>query len=128
MSQSITRPQYRPKPPRIGAIVSVEALRAHVEEVLAVQGFPGFSVAVTDREGIVASETFGLANLDASLFRNIRVREGMELTLRIESFNFTNTPHFNNPNANVSTAANFLAVTSALPDQRQVRLGLRLSF
>ncbi len=45
--------------------MSAEALRAYVEEQLAVQGFPGFSLAVTDRNGIVASETFGLANLDA---------------------------------------------------------------
>ncbi len=45
--------------------MSVEVLRAYVEELLAVQGFPGFAVAVTDRERIVASETFGLANLDA---------------------------------------------------------------
>jgi CubicO group peptidase (beta-lactamase class C family) len=45
--------------------MSVETLRAHVEEVLAVQGLPGLAVAVTDREGLAASETFGLANLDA---------------------------------------------------------------
>lgn len=45
--------------------MSIEALRAYVEELLAVQGFPGLSLAVTDREGLVASETFGLANVDA---------------------------------------------------------------
>jgi D-alanyl-D-alanine carboxypeptidase len=45
--------------------VPAEALRAYVEELCAVQGFPGFAVAVTDRERIVASEAFGLANLDA---------------------------------------------------------------
>jgi CubicO group peptidase (beta-lactamase class C family) len=45
--------------------VSVEALRAYVEEVLGVLGFPGLAVAVTDRTGIVVSEAFGLANLDA---------------------------------------------------------------
>jgi D-alanyl-D-alanine carboxypeptidase len=43
----------------------VEALRAHVEELLAVHGLPGLSLAVTDNEGIVASEQFGVANLDA---------------------------------------------------------------
>jgi CubicO group peptidase (beta-lactamase class C family) len=45
--------------------VSVDALRAYVEELLAVSGLPGLSLAVTDREGLVASETFGHANLDA---------------------------------------------------------------
>ena len=41
--------------------------------------------------------------------------------------NSTNTPHFSNPNTNIS-AANFLVVTAAQPDQRQVRVGLRLSW
>jgi D-alanyl-D-alanine carboxypeptidase len=45
--------------------MSVEALRAHVEEVLAVHGLPGLSLAVTDNVGIVASEQLGFANLDA---------------------------------------------------------------
>ena len=47
--------------------MSVEALRAYVEETLVVEGFPGLSVAVTDRSEIVASETFGLANVDAGV-------------------------------------------------------------
>jgi D-alanyl-D-alanine carboxypeptidase len=45
--------------------MSVEALRAYVEELLAVQGLPGLSLAVTDRSGLLASETFGLASLEA---------------------------------------------------------------
>jgi CubicO group peptidase (beta-lactamase class C family) len=47
--------------------VSVEALRAYAEELLALHGFPGMSLAVTDREGLVSSETFGLANIDAGV-------------------------------------------------------------
>jgi CubicO group peptidase (beta-lactamase class C family) len=45
--------------------VAVDTLRAYVEETLAVEGFPGLSLAVTEREGLLASETFGLANIDA---------------------------------------------------------------
>ena len=45
--------------------MSVDALRPTSSEVLAVHGLPGLAVAVTDRDGLVASETFGLANLDA---------------------------------------------------------------
>ena len=45
--------------------MSVEALRAYVEELLVVEGLPGLALAVTDREALVASETFGRANLDA---------------------------------------------------------------
>ena len=40
---------------------------------------------------------------------------------RVEAANFSNTPHFNNPNANIN-AGNFLQVTSAMADQRQLRL------
>jgi D-alanyl-D-alanine carboxypeptidase len=47
--------------------VSVDALRAYVEELLAVYGFPGLAVAITDGDGLVASEAFGLANVDAGV-------------------------------------------------------------
>jgi hypothetical protein len=55
------------------------------------------------------------------------IRERIRLEFRAEAANATNTPHFNNPNSNIS-AANFLMVTSAVPDQRQLRLGLRLTW
>jgi hypothetical protein len=45
----------------------------------------------------------------------------------VEAFNLTNTPHFNNPDGNVGSPG-FMTITSAQPDERQVRLGLRLSF
>ena len=69
----------------------------------------------------------GAVNLDYGLFRKFPVREPWTLEFRAEAANLSNTPHFNNPNNNIS-AANFLVVTSALPDQRQLRLGLRLSW
>jgi hypothetical protein len=51
----------------------------------------------------------------------------VSLEFRAEAANSTNTPHFNNPSANIS-ATNFLQVTSAALDQRQIRLGLRLAW
>lgn len=45
--------------------MSAKALRAYIEQLLAVQGVPGLALAVTDRETLVASQTFGHANLDA---------------------------------------------------------------
>lgn len=69
----------------------------------------------------------GVVNLDLGLFRRFVVSERVTLEFRSEAANMTNTPHFNAPNANIN-AANFLAVTSAQPDQRQVRLGLRLAW
>ena len=81
----------------------------------------------------------GVMNVNLSLFRNFHLSERVNLQFRAESYNFTNTPHFSNPSANVSNAkfdangnvvslGNFLSITSANQDQRQFRLGLRLSF
>jgi hypothetical protein len=69
----------------------------------------------------------GFGNLDVSLLRTFRVTEGTTVEFRVDSFNFTNTPHFNNPNANMS-GGRFLVITSAMQDQRQFRFGLRIGF
>ncbi len=72
----------------------------------------------------------GLFNWDFSLFRRFPVAalgESAALTFRLESFNFTNTPHFNNPNGDVSNR-NFGRVQSASADQRQFQFGLTLRF
>jgi hypothetical protein len=68
-----------------------------------------------------------LVNLDASLFRKIRVSEKMTLELRAETFNTTNTPHFNNPGNTFGTST-FGVITSAVNDSRAVQLGAKLSF
>ena len=92
----------------------------------------------TTRFSAPANGTFGnvgrnvltgpdLVNVDFSLFRKFRIKERGSLELRAEWFNLSNTPHFNNPSANIS-ASNFLVVTAAQPDQQQLRLGLRLSW
>jgi hypothetical protein len=71
----------------------------------------------------------GLVNVDFSLFRRFPLpfREGADLTLRVESFNFTNTPHFNGPNSDASNA-NFGRVQGAADDARQFQFGLTLRF
>jgi hypothetical protein len=80
----------------------------------------------------------GVVNLDLGLFREFRVRD-LQIQFRAEAFNATNTPHFNNPGANVSnmrlnadgsvnTLGGYTEITSARPDERQVRLGVRVVF
>jgi hypothetical protein len=71
----------------------------------------------------------GLENLDLSLFRVFSVTERLKIEFRAESFNFTNTPHFNNPNGNV-TASNFMVITGTNANfpERQFRFGVRLTF
>jgi hypothetical protein len=69
----------------------------------------------------------GVVNLDAALHREFPIREGMQLALRVESFNFSNTPHYNNPNFNINSPQ-FGEINSAMQDQRQYQIGLTLRF
>ncbi|MBI3683429.1 MAG: TonB-dependent receptor [Acidobacteria bacterium] len=67
----------------------------------------------------------GFVNLDFSVFRKFPLAERLGLEFRMESFNFTNTPHFNNPNMSFGSAG-FGEVTTAVQDQRQIQFGLKL--
>lgn len=69
----------------------------------------------------------GFSNLDVSLIRSFRVTESVKLDFRVDAFNFTNTPLFNNPGTNIS-GGGFGQVLSAAQTQRQFRFGLRLEF
>lgn len=75
------------------------------------------------------------------MFKDFRFYERVTVQFKAEAFNFTNTPRFNNPGANVSNMTvnqttgaitntnNFMAITSAFDGQeRKFRFGLRLSF
>ena len=44
----------------------------------------------------------GTKNLDFSIYRTFKFTERLSMQFRAEAFNLTNTPHFNNPGANVS--------------------------
>jgi len=81
----------------------------------------------------------GLINTNLSIFRTFPVRERMRVMFKAEAFNFTNTPHFNNPGTNVSNRrlnsdgsinalGGFMAITGAVADERQFRFGLRVEF
>src|SRR5262245_5194642 len=88
------------------------------------------AVTGTPRFGTVGRNTLrgpGYVNLDLSLLRTFRIKERSTLDFRVDAFNFTNTPHFMNPASNIS-GGNFMIITSALPDQRQFRFGLRFGF
>lgn len=72
----------------------------------------------------------GLVNLDFSIFKNFPaafINEEADFTLRVEAWNFFNTPHFRNPNGSTSSG-NFGKVTRAQNDSRQFQLGLTLRF
>jgi hypothetical protein len=74
----------------------------------------------------------GQRNLDLSLFRTFKLPRTVDLQFRLEAFNVTNTPHFNNPNGNVNSS-NFGKILStdanwAMGRSRQFRFGFRVSF
>ena len=81
----------------------------------------------------------GLVNLDASLFRDFKLRESLTVQFRAEVFNVTNTPAFNNPGANASAPTRnadgtilnlngYTEITSAQATERQIRFALRMIF
>jgi hypothetical protein len=83
----------------------------------------------------------GFQKADLALFKDFQITERFKLQLKAEAFNFTNTPRFENPAANVSNMRvnsttgeitnvnNFMAITGTPAGQeRKFRFGLRLSF
>jgi hypothetical protein len=127
-----------------------------VKENVAINGFsPGGAYfdptafrPVTDvRFGNAGFNTLrgpGVANLDLSLFRTFVWSRNMNLQLRIEALNATNTPHFANPASNIANLQlnpdgsvrnlnGFGVITSTNRlgrqyDEREWRLGVRLAF
>jgi hypothetical protein len=76
----------------------------------------------------------GVINLDASLARTFSIRERYKLQFRMDSFNFSNTPHYDNPNTTFGSST-FGQVTTAggnygngHGDPRQFEVSLKLSY
>jgi hypothetical protein len=75
----------------------------------------------------------GFANVDLSLFRRFVISERFKVEFRAESFNFTNTPQYPNPDGGFGNAT-FGQITSAGignsadGGSRQIQFGLRLMF
>jgi hypothetical protein len=92
---------------------------------------PSSFVPVTDvRYGTVGRNSLrgpSSINFDFSLFRTFKPWEKFEVQFRADAANLFNTPHFNNPSGDI-TSGDFLTITSAMNDERQFRLGLRLAF
>jgi Carboxypeptidase regulatory-like domain/TonB dependent receptor len=72
----------------------------------------------------------GSSNMDLALFKNFAVTEQVKVQFRAQVYNLTNTPHFANPNSDLSQgASNFGRITSTQPfSYRQMELGLRVTF
>jgi len=70
-------------------------------------------------------------NLDAAMFKRFPVTERIGLEIRAEAFSITNTPHFDQPNADAGNNVSFGHITgtiSGADGNRTVELGAKLTF
>jgi hypothetical protein len=66
--------------------------------------------------------------MDLALFKNLSFTEQVKGQLRVQAYNLTNTPHFANPDSDLSHGT-FGQINSVQPNSwRQVELGLRVTF
>jgi Carboxypeptidase regulatory-like domain len=72
----------------------------------------------------------GNINLDASIFKEVPVFDRAKLQLRMEAFNALNTPHFGNPDGNVSsgTYGEIIRQNGAANANRVVQLDVKVLF
>ena len=71
--------------------------------------------------------------LDLSLFRNFKITERYKLKLRLETLNFTNTPHWYNPDGECSittsgTCGGSLGQITSAYGQRIFQVGAEIDF
>ncbi len=70
----------------------------------------------------------GINNLDASMFKNIRVTERFTAQVRMETFNTLNHAQFANPNTAPTNTAFGIVTAEKGHGQRQVTFGMKLLF
>ncbi len=103
--------------------------------VIAIRAAGGASLfsALTagQRTGNIGRNTIrgdGFGNLDFSLLKNTKVREGQNVQFRAEFFNATNTRNFGTPNTAINSGANFLNQWATNGGNRRINFGLRYTF
>jgi hypothetical protein len=86
---------------------------------------------VYDRPGTAPRNPFhgpGRQFMDLSLFKNFPVGERLNTQFRVQFYNITNTPQFDQPNSSL-TSGDFGKVKSIiLGTERQIELALRITF
>jgi hypothetical protein len=71
----------------------------------------------------------GYLNLDGTLIKRFKFTERIGGELRVDALNFSNSPHFNNPDGNFANTATFGQIGSGGAfGQRSIRFGARVTF
>src|SRR5207249_10991488 len=74
----------------------------------------------------------GLFIFDTSLLKRMRIREGLNLHFRAETFNVLNHPNFSYPNEVVFSGAEYSSlggvITATATPSRQIQFALKLQF
>ncbi|MFN7921732.1 MAG: carboxypeptidase regulatory-like domain-containing protein [Bryobacteraceae bacterium] len=71
----------------------------------------------------------GVENIDFSLIKDFKIREGKTIQFRAEAFNLANTPVFEIPVSNVqSTTFGVVTATAFSPKPREMQLALKFTF
>jgi hypothetical protein len=65
--------------------------------------------------------------VNASLSRNIKIRESHKLNMRLDAFNALNKANYNTPSTSYQSPTTFGIITSA-KTMRQLQLSLKYSF
>ncbi|HEY6372062.1 MAG TPA: TonB-dependent receptor [Candidatus Sulfotelmatobacter sp.] len=70
----------------------------------------------------------GFVNADVSLFKDFAITEGARLQTRFEFFNVTNSPHFANPNSDLSQSSTFGSITRTYGNMRILQVAAKFIF
>jgi hypothetical protein len=117
--------------PSIANITTLQGIRGR-STMLAVADASGRLLLVNPEPGQLGTlaprflEGPGSFRLDLNLIKRIRISESKELHLRADAINFTNSPQFGNPDANINSL-NFGRISGA-GGSRIVVVGMRLNF
>ncbi|MFC6645518.1 carboxypeptidase regulatory-like domain-containing protein [Granulicella cerasi] len=69
----------------------------------------------------------GYYNADLSLSKSAVVHDEMKVTLQVDAFNLTNTPHYSNPDTSLGDS-NFGQISGTNGNPRQLQLGAHFTF
>jgi hypothetical protein len=69
----------------------------------------------------------GYYNADLSLAKSETIHESMKVTVQVDAFNLSNTPHYSNPDTNLSDS-NFGQIGGTNGNPRQLQLGFHFTF